>query len=74
MAEVNCNNFQIGVYLSKALFRFAQIAQLRYNLNAGVLVQKQKEIKNNQHRYPHSRIFLMKMLSVIKLLNTYLLY
>jgi len=29
MAVVNCNNFQIGVYLSKALFRFAQIAQLR---------------------------------------------
>jgi len=32
MAMVNCNNFQIGVYLSKALFRFAQIAQLRYKL------------------------------------------
>jgi hypothetical protein len=24
---VNCNNFQIGVYLSKATSRFAQIAQ-----------------------------------------------
>jgi len=29
---VNCNNFQIGVYLSKALFRFAQIVQLRLKL------------------------------------------
>jgi hypothetical protein len=26
---VNCNNFQIGVYLSKVLYRYAQIAQLR---------------------------------------------
>ena len=30
MVVVNCNHFQIGVYLSNAPFRFAQIAQLRY--------------------------------------------
>lgn len=31
MALVNCNDFPIGVPLSKALFRFANIAQLRCN-------------------------------------------
>ena len=30
MALLNRNNFQIGIYLSKAIFRFAQIAQLRF--------------------------------------------
>ncbi len=37
MALVNCNNFQIVVYLSKAPFRFAQIAQHRYNKQPGKL-------------------------------------
>jgi len=27
---VNCNNFQIGVYLSKAIYRCTPIAQLRF--------------------------------------------